>query len=150
MLGTDFKRYTENEKSSGLCPTQKLSSGLAEPGRVVRETTTYVVGRTAYSATWRVFFFVGGGGSVSVYLFWRFKRWHFYNHFYVAVFKAIFVNVLILVFTVLRWTWGRTVWRTYWATVFAEETEIKNLVLAKSGFNFAVIIKHYTNIHNKI
>jgi len=31
---------TENRKASGLCPTQKLNSGSAEPGRLVGETGT--------------------------------------------------------------------------------------------------------------
>ena len=34
---------TENRKASGLCPTQKLNSGLAEPRRVVGETGTMPV-----------------------------------------------------------------------------------------------------------
>jgi len=34
---------TENRKASGLCPTQKLNSESAEPGRVVGETGTMPV-----------------------------------------------------------------------------------------------------------
>ena len=65
MLGKDFKGYTENEKSSGLCPTQKLNSGSAEPGRVVGETATYVVGRCRQCKLESIL----RGTFVSVYLF---------------------------------------------------------------------------------